>query len=195
MFGNGRVKLKGVGDREVCCDKPARAENAQMLSASFFDAAPDENTGKQQPQDRQILALDCSSPFEVGPPTVRIDHGPFHVKIARENHQTCVVAHRTRHQDDTNRRRPSRLRRHRRAFSWQLPKASVNAEKKYTANGRAKAASKDDTSLNGQLMREKKNDPNAGNLARQQGKQATDRSQAINAEAQSGSYEILSLKI
>jgi hypothetical protein len=64
-----------------------------------------------------------------------------------------------------------------------LPETSINCEYGDATNDRAKATSKQDPSFNAQQMRDKENDPNARDLAREQSKQTTSRSQAIQAKA------------
>ena len=43
MLGDRGVELDDVGNRKIGSDKPARAEDAKMLSAAFFDSAINQN--------------------------------------------------------------------------------------------------------------------------------------------------------
>jgi hypothetical protein len=64
-----------------------------------------------------------------------------------------------------------------------LPETRINREYGDATNDCAKTTSKQDPSFNAQQMRDKENDPNARDFAREQSDQTAGRSQTIQAKA------------
>ena len=117
MLSYRRIQLDDIGNRQITSEKPACTEDARRLATTSFCTAADQSSEDKQSNHGQIFDTNRLSPVCVAAAGRWIEYRAFHVQIAGKNHQTTVIAERSRHQHNAKGPTPARIG-HRRRESF-----------------------------------------------------------------------------
>src|SRR5438552_17172870 len=115
MLSDRRIQLDDIGNRQITSEKPACTEDAGRLTGTSFRAAPDQSSEDKQSNHGQVFDTNRLSPVCVAAAGRRIEYRAFHMQIAGKNHQTTVIAERSRHQHGAKGSTPAGIGHRRRA--------------------------------------------------------------------------------
>src|SRR5262245_33837406 len=109
MLRCSSIKLDDIGNWQIGCEEPNRAERSHCSSAPWLDASENKDGKADQSQNREVLRKHCFSPAAIALITCRIENASFHMEVSGKDHKPSIVTKRSQHQDRPDWCRPSGL--------------------------------------------------------------------------------------